>query len=118
MLTGGGVARDVAVWAHEERGLSKVGLHEDADRKVPEACDVRGGLLPLGLGDNEPEGGIEVPSGTVAFGGPALHRLGSVHAPPAAVGDVEFRKVLRKLACQAAGTAGDRDQDVAQAASE
>src|SRR5215218_3858066 len=72
MLTRGLPARDVAVWTHE-RGLREVGLRDDADRKGPEACDILGGLLLLGLGDEEPEGGIQVPDGAVTFSGsPAL----------------------------------------------
>jgi len=115
----GGVARGVAIWAHEERGLREVGLWDDADRKVPEACDVLGGLLLLGLGDDEPEGGIQVSNSAVAFGGsPTLRLLGPVHAPAGAVGDVELRKVLREPLRQAAGAAGDRDHDVAEAAGE
>ena len=66
MLSRGEAACDVSVWAHEERGLSEVGLRDDANRKAPKACDVRSNLLPFGLGDDEPEGGVQVPIGAVA----------------------------------------------------
>jgi hypothetical protein len=57
MLTRGGVARNVAVWAHE-RGMREVGLRDDADQKAPEARDIHGSLLLLDLGDDEPQGSI------------------------------------------------------------
>src|SRR5215217_9507922 len=112
-----GAARYVAVRAHK-RGMPQGGPLYNADRKGPKARGLLGGPWPLLLGDDERQGGVQAREHALPFRGPALHLLGAVHAPPGAVGDVEFREVLREPPRQPTRAAGEREQGVAQAAEE
>src|SRR5215210_8624261 len=91
--------------------MRQVGPRYDVDRKVPEAPDVRGGPRLLVLWDEERQGGVQAGERVLPFRGPALHRLGAVHAPPVAVSDVEFREVLREPPRQSTSAGGDPGLD-------